>query len=145
MQSIFGCGIVFRESHWVSDKNCFCLCLYDPKTLFTFMITGPSQGCKKSTRNYCDMFFWHNFVWRNRIHCPFNILNWLRCPKNRLKIWPKIQRILKIYKGKKFPTLISILLVLSNFIAKIGWTGDCDSETAIFCTSDRKWKPGSNV
>ena len=64
------------------------------------MCTRPSQGWKKSARNYCDMFFWHNFVWRNRIHCPFNVLNWLRCPKNRLKIWPKIQRIFKIYKGE---------------------------------------------
>jgi hypothetical protein len=27
--------------------------------------------------------------------CPFNVLNWLRCPQNRLKIWPKIQRIKK--------------------------------------------------
>ena len=82
-----------------------------------------SRGWKKSARNYCGMFFWHNFVWRNRIHCPFNVLNLLRCPKNRLKIWPKIQRIFKIYKGKKYPTLISIVLVLSNLFAKIGWTG----------------------
>ena len=82
-----------------------------------------SQGWKKSAMNYFDMFLLHNFLWRNRIHCHFNVLNWLRCPKNRLKIWPKIQRIFKIYKGKKFPTLISFFLVWSILFAKIGWAG----------------------
>ena len=33
---------------------------------------------------------------------------------------PKIQRIFKIYKGKKFPTRFSILLSLKNYFAKIG-------------------------
>ena len=64
------------------------------------------------------MFFWHNFVWRNRIHCPFNVLNWLRCPKNRLKIWPKIQRIFKIYKGKKYSTLISSFFSFIKFVCQ---------------------------
>ena len=27
------------------------------------------------SRNYCDMFVLHNFVWRSIIHCPFNVLN----------------------------------------------------------------------
>jgi hypothetical protein len=120
----------WSPSTWLELKKACgsALCAISHPTrnpMWNAMWSRPSQGWKKSARNSCDMFFWHNFVWRNRIHCPFNILNWLRCPKNRLKIWPKIQRILKIYKGKKFPTHFSFFFSFILFYSQ-NWMNGCD-------------------
>ena len=49
----------------------------------------------------------------------FKIGAFLRLP---LLMW-KIQRIFKIYKGKKFPTRFFVFVFLNNFWVQIGWTG----------------------
>ena len=43
--------------------------------------------------------------------------------KNGLKVWPKIQRIFKIYKGTKLSKYFSIYIFLNDFLAKLQLTG----------------------